>query len=98
MTATSKEGVGPVPRQKWGVQLLQDFGQEAGVFLFLGNEQGDGPGVKRITGFFGELSRRGQQASAVRAFAQLETGERAGQRPMEARVEGNAFVPGDAAA
>ncbi len=61
------------------VQLVEDIGQEAGVFLLFSNEQIDGVRVRRVVYFSGETAGADFQAHAIGAFAQLKPGEGLGQ-------------------
>jgi len=75
VTASTEQRIGPMMAQEGRIQLMQDVGQEPGMFLLFGNEQFDGVRVRLVAGLSGEPAGPGFQARAIGTFTQLKTGE-----------------------
>jgi len=75
----AEDAVDPVlPQERFGL-VMQDFAEPAGVALFLGDQAGDGLGEVWIVDLGGEGPSEAKEVAAVRAFAELELAEGAGE-------------------
>lgn len=75
----AEDAVDPMAGEERLALLAEDDAEPAGVALLFGDQTGNGFRQIRIVNPGGELPGKGQEAAAVRAFAELELAEGIGQ-------------------